>query len=62
MEVTVEALEKQIPKPVDGVIGKYKDARCPVCHSGLRFPDEYCSWCGQKLEWSDSDGQLENNN
>lgn len=54
LDMAIEALKKQIPKKVDGVCGEYKNAKCPICHSGLRFPDEYCSWCGQKLDWGDN--------
>ena len=52
--VIADALEKQIPKkPI-----MIKDTAetyyiCPECEWGVdRFDDNYCSDCGQKLDWS----------
>ena len=54
IDVAIEALEKQIPKkPI-----MRKDVAetyyiCPECEWGVdKFDDNYCSDCGQKLDWS----------
>lgn len=39
-----EAVEKQIPKAPD--INGY--LICPACRDYLRYPDKYCSACGQR--------------
>ena len=49
-ETAAAALDKQIPKPLDG--GK----ACPNCHTILLYAKgevkgNYCRWCGQALEW-----------
>jgi hypothetical protein len=55
MEITVDALEKQIPKKVKMTNDLYPMAICPCCesefipHTGF----EYCHYCGQALDWSD---------
>ena len=25
--------------------------QCPTCQKFISFGNEYCHWCGQKLEW-----------
>ena len=52
--IAIEALEKQIPKkPI-----MRKDVAetyyiCPECEWEVdKFDDNYCSDCGQKLDWS----------
>ena len=54
IDVAIEALEKQIPKkPI-----MRKDVAetyyiCPECEWEVdKFDDNYCSDCGQKLDWS----------
>jgi hypothetical protein len=55
MEITVEALEKQIPKKVKMTNDLYPMGICPCCenefipHTGF----EHCHYCGQALDWSD---------
>lgn len=50
----VSALEKQIPRKVEG---GYVFKSCPEC--GAMYSDniygksQYCSRCGQKFDWSD---------
>ena len=48
-----EALEKQIPK-------KLKDdgwLYCPICGRDVLMDKfDYCSHCGQALDWSDNNG------
>lgn len=54
---SIEALEKQIPKkPIS-----YDDSEqfvirctCGKC-TDTRFFHGYCTWCGQKLDWSDEE-------
>lgn len=58
----IEALEKQMPKRVkyegafiDNGFTRYQMAKCPACERWYRSNDEinYCSGCGQKLDWSE---------
>lgn len=67
MRMSIQALEKQIPKkPIRHAA--WEDFKCPACGSTeIRPYDteyreydkdcefEYCSDCGQKLDWSDND-------
>lgn len=56
-----EALEKQIPKkPYLGEVLGYKSYLCPTCRGWILYPDErptlgdlFCSFCGQKIDWSE---------
>lgn len=54
MEITVEALEKQIPKKPnmerEDMEGNIIE-RCPRCFS--MNIDVYCSRCGQLIDWGD---------
>lgn len=63
-ETAIEALEKQIPKkPYFGEALGYKGFNgylCPICRAWLLYPDEipnsrdsFCSFCGQKIDWSE---------
>lgn len=65
--LAIQALEKQIPKkPIRHAV--WEDFKCPACGSTeIRPYDteyreydkdcefEYCSDCGQKLDWSDEE-------
>ena len=57
VDLAMQALEKQIPKPVvqstDGC------TRCPVCggYVGIDMEEMYCSACGQALDWEDLDDE-----
>lgn len=67
LDVAIQALEKQIPKrPIRHAV--WEDFKCPACGSTeIRPYDteyreydkdcefEYCSDCGQKLDWSDEE-------
>lgn len=67
LDVAIQALEKQIPKkPIRHTA--WEDFKCPACGSTeIRPYDteyreydkdckfEYCSDCGQKLDWSDEE-------
>jgi predicted regulator of amino acid metabolism with ACT domain len=58
-EIGIQALEKQVPKKVvnfmlnDGKLIKVFKGICPYCQCIVT--NEYCSRCGQALDWSDSD-------
>ena len=57
--MTLKALEKQISKkPIERFTGNEYVCECPICHGRTYTPNEveiqsiqYCSWCGQKLDW-----------
>ena len=56
LNMAVEVLEKQIPKPPTFLLynsdPKMGAWHCPFGH--IMSPDEeYCSRCGQKIDWSD---------
>ena len=60
LKVGITALEKQMPKKVlnlmlnaDGKPTKVFKGICPYCQCIVN--NEYCSRCGQALDWSDSD-------
>lgn len=67
MKIAIQALEKQIPKkPIRHTA--WENFKCPVCGSAeivqydteYREYDkdckfEYCSDCGQKLDWGDEE-------
>ena len=64
MRMSIQALEKQIPKkPVNYDKHYYK---CPCCNEDLGIdndmlfvydeePPKFCIKCGQKLDWSDEE-------
>lgn len=58
LKVGISALEKQVPKKVlnlmlnaDGKTTKVFKGICPCCQCIVT--NEYCSRCGQTLDWSD---------
>ena len=66
-EMAIQALEKQIEKKpeyeADGYAGGelvYDYAKCPICGHDFEYGIndwgcEYCSDCGQKLDWGDEE-------
>ena len=53
IDLAIQALEKQIPKKVDG---EYDEKTCTVCDQDiLSYYANYCENCGQKLDWSESE-------
>ena len=58
-ETAIEALEKQIPKkPIYTNEGTL--TRCPICkaihfHCLPSIEVDYCSRCGQAIDWSEED-------
>ena len=57
VDLAMQALEKQIPKPV--VQSTDDCTRCPMCggYVGIDIEEMYCSACGQALDWEDSDDE-----
>ena len=61
MNITVEALEKQIPKKPEHDNGAW--STCPACFGSVPNDTEeavnretsYCEHCGQALDWSDAE-------
>lgn len=55
--MAIEALQKQIPKAPIDITSMFDDgnyvASCAVC-DGIVF-GKFCSDCGQKLDWSDTE-------
>ena len=53
-KLSIEALEKQIPKKVKNIIkrpnGLY--GNCPDCNHAL-LKENYCPRCGQAIDWSE---------
>jgi hypothetical protein len=51
----VNAIEKQIPKkpfiPWDSISENYE---CPICQEVVYTSQNYCDYCGQALDWSDT--------
>ena len=50
----ISALEKQIPKkPILLRFSAYRTFAC-VCNSRIKKGENYCRYCGQALDWSDT--------
>lgn len=52
-----EAVEKQTDEKPTAVLGIFggTEYECKNCGSDVCYGDEYCRWCGQKLDWSDEE-------
>ena len=67
LRMAINALEKHIPKKPEYEADGYADgnlvydyAKCPICGHDFEYGIndwgcEYCSDCGQKLDWSDEE-------
>ena len=66
IELCKKALEKQIPQKVTHEATLYKCCTCPNCKNVVdeftefmgnrcRVTPIYCKYCGQALDWSDSE-------
>ena len=67
IEIAIEALERQAPKKPEYEGDGYSDgelvydyAKCPMCGHDFEYGIndwgcEYCSDCGQKLDWGDEE-------
>ena len=65
----IKALNKQIPKKVDNLSEIYMDfgvgkeikvsayGDCPSCKYSVDIVSKYCTRCGQKLDWGDTNGK-----
>ena len=59
LQMGIDALKKQIPMKAVGT--HYAHMRCPSCNhripsgggSSSRRRDNWCNYCGQKIDWSD---------
>ena len=55
-DMTIEALEKQIPKKPEEIryFRSYNShaGLCLVCSGGANSEFQYCGDCGQRLDWS----------
>ena len=58
IDLAIEALDKQIlKKPIE----KYTDhdgteaGLCPFCNEGVDEKMNFCSYCGQAIDWSDDE-------
>ena len=49
------AMEKQKPEKPSAVYGLFDGTAydCPDCGDDVRYLNDYCSSCGQKLDWED---------
>lgn len=56
-EECLVAVEKQKGEEPTAVLGTFggTDYECKNCGSDVRYEDEYCRWCGQKLDWGDEE-------
>ena len=66
-EMSIKALKKQIPKKPENIEVGYADgefvydyAKYPICEHDFEYEINdwgcnYCSNCGQKLDWSDEE-------
>ena len=57
LEECRESVEKQTDEKPTAVLGTFggKEYECKNCGSDVCYGDEYCRWCGQKLDWSDEE-------
>ena len=54
LQISVKALEKQIPrKPKTN--DNYIMYICQCCNNFIKLCRNYCEYCGQKLDWSDGE-------
>ena len=62
IDEAVSALEKQMPKKIEYVSDEDAD-RCPVCKEELDGCNyyNYCPCCGQAIDWSEVENEIENN-
>lgn len=51
------AMEKQTDEKPTAVLGIFGGTgyECKNCGSNVCYGDEYCRWCGQKLDWGDEE-------
>lgn len=51
------AVEKQTGIKPEEMLGIFNNTEyeCKNCGSNVNYADEYCRWCGQKLDWGDEE-------
>ena len=58
-KLSIEALEKQIPKKTKNLIkranGLHNLGKCPVCGINIVEAYSYCPKCGQRIDWSEAE-------
>lgn len=52
IDMAINALKKQIPKKPK-TDDRYIMYICPCCNDFIKVNHNYCTNCGQKLDWSD---------
>ena len=57
LEECLAAMETQIDEKPTAVLGTFggTDYECKNCGNNVCYGDEYCRWCGQKLDWEDEE-------
>ena len=52
-----EAIEKQKEERPVAVLGTFggEEYECRECGNTVEYMDEYCKWCGKKLDWSEEE-------
>lgn len=60
IDMSIEALEKQIPKPPERYI-KPGVCVCPNCHGIIEAHTSktFCAYCGQSITYGDSDNSAD---
>ena len=53
--IAISALEKQIPQKVSVLEMPYEIYSCPNCYKQHIGRENYCSNCGQALDWGESE-------
>ena len=54
IDLAIDALDKQIPKkPIEkfAFSDDIEAGLCPLCNEGVNEEMNFCSYCGQALEW-----------
>lgn len=59
LEEVQDAVEKQKEERPIAVLGTFggEEHECRECGNTVEYMDEYCKWCGKKLDWSEEDEQ-----
>ena len=50
----VEKQKEERPQKVLGIFGG-EEYECRECGNTVEYMDEYCKWCGKKLDWSEEE-------
>lgn len=51
LNMAIESLEKQIPKKTITIENNIIRNGCPVCECVNEDGNNYCRYCGQRLDW-----------